>query len=81
MQVVQHVLSKGNSDVYAIGFSAGSNCLMKYVGETGTQCPLKAAASVANGYDISNGLNYIRRKAWMLDRCAAALTVFFFAAV
>eukprot|EP00892_Ulva_mutabilis_P004487 jgi/Ulvmu1/240/UM001_0244.1 len=70
-EVVQHVLSKGNKDIYAIGFSAGSNCLMKYVGETGMACPLKAAASVANGYDISNGLNYIRRNAWMLDRIIA----------
>ena len=43
---------------------------MKYVGETGSQCPLKAAVSVANGYDISHGLTHIRKTAWMLDRCA-----------
>lgn len=69
--MVQHVLSKGIPHVYAIGFSAGSNCLIKYVGETGAKCALKAAMSVANGYDISNGLSYIRKNAWMLDRWAA----------
>lgn len=55
--------------LFAVGFSAGSNCLAKYVGETGAACPLTAAAVVANGFDIRKGLEFIRKNARLLDRC------------
>jgi predicted alpha/beta-fold hydrolase len=73
LQVVQHVLRKAKlrHRVYAVGFSAGSNCLTKYVSGMGSRCPLSGAASVANGYDIKVGLEHVAKKAWMLDRCDA----------
>jgi predicted alpha/beta-fold hydrolase len=72
VQVVEHVrkVKGGHCRLFAVGFSAGSNCLTKYVGEKGTHCKLAAAASVANGFDIRKGLVYIKHHARLLDRCA-----------
>ncbi|CAK4610929.1 hypothetical protein LEN26_016654 [Aphanomyces euteiches] len=41
-----------HTPLVAVGFSLGANILLKYVGEEGKQCPLKAAVSVANPYDF-----------------------------
>ena len=57
--------------IFAVGFSAGSNCLTKYVGEKGAGCQLAAAVSVANAFDIKRGLAYVRKHARLLDRCAS----------
>jgi predicted alpha/beta-fold hydrolase len=71
LQVVQHVRATQGpaARLFAVGFSAGSNCLAKYVGEMGKQCPLTAAASVANAFDIRLGLAYVQKHARLLDRC------------
>jgi hypothetical protein len=76
MQVVRHVRATQGPDcrLFAVGFSAGSNCLAKYVGETGRQCPLTAAASVANAFDIRLGLAYVRKHARLLDRCVTSVS-------
>lgn len=57
------------SGVYAVGFSAGSNCLVRYAGETGRACSVDAAVSVANGFDLQHGVQFIERRAPLLDRC------------
>ncbi|KAI7829125.1 Alpha/Beta hydrolase protein [Kickxella alabastrina] len=41
------------SKLVAIGYSLGANLITKYVGEQGEVCPLKAAISVGNPYDLA----------------------------
>ncbi|KAJ1647932.1 hypothetical protein LPJ64_000744 [Coemansia asiatica] len=41
------------SKLISIGYSLGANLITKYVGEQGDACPLKAAISVCNPYDLS----------------------------
>ncbi|KAK3378308.1 Alpha/Beta hydrolase protein [Podospora didyma] len=45
-----------NRPLFGLGFSLGANILTNYVGEEGLDCPLKAAISVGNPFnlDISN---------------------------
>ncbi|WP_145144363.1 hydrolase [Pseudomonas duriflava] len=46
--VIDHLQAKRpKAPLYAVGYSLGGNVLLKYVGETGTRCPLKAAVSVS----------------------------------
>ena len=77
LQVIRHVRARQGhaARLFAVGFSAGSNCLAKYVGEMGAACPLTAAAVVANGFDIRRGLEYIHNKARLLDRCEGPATM------
>ncbi|ETW03513.1 hypothetical protein, variant [Aphanomyces invadans] len=45
----------------SVGFSLGSNIMVKYIGEEGAACPLTAAVSVGNPYDFmcnSRNLNH-----------------------
>ncbi|KAK0619332.1 Alpha/Beta hydrolase protein [Immersiella caudata] len=41
-----------NRPLFAMGFSLGANILTNYVGEEGANCPLKAAISVGNPFDL-----------------------------
>ncbi|KAJ2197070.1 hypothetical protein GGH18_001434 [Coemansia sp. RSA 530] len=41
------------SPLIGIGYSLGANLITKYVGEQGDACPLRAAISVCNPYDLS----------------------------
>ncbi|KAK0652880.1 Alpha/Beta hydrolase protein [Cercophora newfieldiana] len=41
-----------NRPLFALGFSLGANILTNYVGEEGANCPLKAAVSVGNPFDL-----------------------------
>ncbi|MES1917137.1 MAG: hypothetical protein MHM6MM_008897, partial [Cercozoa sp. M6MM] len=58
--VVRHVVRKYLSrpsgrapPLLAAGFSAGSNVLVRYLGECGDSCPIDAAVSVCNGFDLA----------------------------
>jgi predicted alpha/beta-fold hydrolase len=52
-QVVDHITHRyPNSPLYAVGLSAGSNTLVKYLGEAGTDTPIHAAVSVCNAFDL-----------------------------
>ncbi|KAI9276516.1 Alpha/Beta hydrolase protein [Sporodiniella umbellata] len=42
-----------------IGFSLGSNILVKYLGEEQEKTPFKAAISVANPFDFMNSMNHL----------------------
>lgn len=41
-----------NRPLFGVGFSLGANILTNYVGEEGANCPLKAAISVGNPFDL-----------------------------
>ncbi|KAJ1945084.1 hypothetical protein GGF37_001874 [Kickxella alabastrina] len=49
------------SKLVAIGYSLGANLITKYVGEQGEACPLKAAISVGNPYDLAASSNAIEQ--------------------
>ncbi|KAI8976072.1 Alpha/Beta hydrolase protein [Pilobolus umbonatus] len=42
-----------------IGYSLGSNILVKYLGEEGSNTPLKAAISVANPFDFTRSMEHL----------------------
>ena len=53
--MVNYLLEKyhfQSSTFVAVGFSMGSNILVKYLGEEGYNCRLTAAVSVGNPFDI-----------------------------
>ncbi|KAJ2745983.1 hypothetical protein GGI20_001747 [Coemansia sp. BCRC 34301] len=51
---VDHVHSRfPDSKLVGIGYSLGANLVTKYVGEQGALCPLHAAVSVCNPYDLA----------------------------
>ncbi|KAI9314943.1 Alpha/Beta hydrolase protein [Dichotomocladium elegans] len=65
---IQSVLPE-NTPLMGIGYSLGSNILVKYLGEEGEKTPFKAAVSVANPFDFlgsSLGLDrhYFSRKVY-----------------
>ncbi|KAJ1734601.1 hypothetical protein LPJ61_000983 [Coemansia biformis] len=50
---VEHVHRRfPSSALVGVGYSLGANLVTKYVGEQGEACPLKAAISVCNPYDL-----------------------------
>ncbi|GAN07853.1 AB-hydrolase YheT [Mucor ambiguus] len=56
-----------NTPLVGIGFSLGSNILVKYLGEEGEKTPLKAGVSVANPFDFRMSMDklnesYVGRK-------------------
>lgn len=53
-----------NRPLYAIGFSVGANILTRYLGEQGTSCPLRAAISISNPFDLHTG-NILLRRSWI----------------
>lgn len=69
-EVVLHVKSTaaGDSRVFAVGFSAGSGSVTKYVSEKAGECVLNGAVSVANGYSVRTGMAWVHKKTWMLER-------------
>ncbi|KAG1467360.1 hypothetical protein G6F56_004458 [Rhizopus delemar] len=54
-----HIQNKLGAHVplVAIGFSLGSNILVKYLGEEGDKTPFKAAVSVANPFDFRGSMD------------------------
>lgn len=47
------------SDLYAVGSSAGTGLLVRYLGEEGDQTPLKAAFALCPGYDTEMGFKNV----------------------
>jgi len=45
----------------AVGFSLGGNVLLKYLGETGTQTPIRAAATLSVPYDLAAASRFLER--------------------
>ncbi|KAJ2726428.1 hypothetical protein GGI07_000566 [Coemansia sp. Benny D115] len=59
---VDHIRSRfPASKLIAIGYSLGANLITKYVGEQGKDCPLKAAISVCNPYDLASSSDAIEQ--------------------
>ncbi|KAJ8323450.1 hypothetical protein QVD99_005160 [Batrachochytrium dendrobatidis] len=59
---IRHIQSKvPNSSLVGCGFSLGSNILVKYIGETGLNCPLVGAVSVGNPFDLLGGMRALQR--------------------
>lgn len=52
LQLEQIKSSVPNSPLYAVGTSAGSSVLARYLGEQGENTPLKAAVAYCPGYDL-----------------------------
>ncbi|KAL2021496.1 hypothetical protein VTK56DRAFT_7129 [Thermocarpiscus australiensis] len=50
-----------NRPLFALGFSLGANILTNYVGEEGTNCPLKGAIAVANPFDLEMANKALQR--------------------
>ncbi|CAO3576422.1 unnamed protein product [Absidia cylindrospora] len=55
---IQNKLAPG-TPLVALGFSLGSNTLVKYLGEEKEKTPLQAAISVGNPYDVLACVNYL----------------------
>lgn len=47
------------SALYAVGSSAGTGLLVRYLGESGLDTPFKAAFALCPGYDTSLGFQYV----------------------
>ena len=47
------------SDLYAVGSSAGTGLLVRYLGEAGLDTPFKAAFALCPGYDTALGFQYV----------------------
>ena len=47
------------SDLYAVGSSAGTGLLVRYLGEEGDATPLKAAFALCPGYNTETGFAYV----------------------
>ncbi|KAJ2513024.1 hypothetical protein GGI11_004548 [Coemansia sp. RSA 2049] len=59
---VDHIHSRfPQSKLIGVGFSLGANLVTKYVGEQGADCPLKAAVSVCNPFDLAASSDAIER--------------------
>lgn len=54
--VVLHIASKyPRAKIICVGFSLGSNLLLRYLGVMGSDSLVHAAVSVANGFDMVKG--------------------------
>eukprot|EP00668_Euglena_longa_P041311 GGOE01054371.1.p1 GENE.GGOE01054371.1~~GGOE01054371.1.p1 ORF type:complete len:384 (-),score=71.85 GGOE01054371.1:359-1510(-) len=66
--VVEHVAQRfPKAQLFAVGLSAGSNIVTKYVGVQGEACRLSGAVSVANGYDFDQGTQLLSHR-WFWNR-------------
>ncbi|KAG2438747.1 hypothetical protein HXX76_005291 [Chlamydomonas incerta] len=74
--VVQHIHGVfPEAPLVAVGFSMGTNVLVKFVGEVGPdpdKNPLTGAVSVCNGYDIVEGTRHLVSSRALADRVITA---------
>ncbi|KAJ2828405.1 hypothetical protein IWW50_001403 [Coemansia erecta] len=57
-EFIEHIAeSMPDTPLIGLGFSLGANILTKYVGEEGSSCRFRAAASVCNPFDIDFTVN------------------------
>ncbi|TFK46698.1 AB-hydrolase YheT, partial [Heliocybe sulcata] len=54
-----------NRRLFGVGFSLGSNLLVKYAGEEGESCPLSGIISLANIWDYVQGMKHIESGTWI----------------
>lgn len=47
--------------IFAVGYSLGGNVLLKWLGETGEQNPLKAAVAISVPFELQNAANRIQK--------------------
>eukprot|EP00274_Cyanoptyche_gloeocystis_P000410 CAMPEP_0196663690 /NCGR_PEP_ID=MMETSP1086-20130531/53844_1 /TAXON_ID=77921 /ORGANISM="Cyanoptyche gloeocystis , Strain SAG4.97" /LENGTH=361 /DNA_ID=CAMNT_0041999605 /DNA_START=282 /DNA_END=1367 /DNA_ORIENTATION=+ len=59
VRLIHRLLPK--SPLIGVGFSMGSNVLVKYLGEEGAATPLKAAISIGNPWDLWEASQQLRR--------------------
>jgi len=50
-----------NSPLVACGWSLGGNMLIRYLGEEGSNCPLAAAVSACNPFNLNMGMDGLKR--------------------
>ena len=50
------------TDIFALGFSLGSNMLVKYMAERGERCEFKAAMSICNPFNFVRCYENVERK-------------------
>jgi predicted alpha/beta-fold hydrolase len=56
---IQHIFPE--SDLYAVGSSAGTGLLVRYLGEQGLDTPFKAAFAMCPGYNTEIGFKMFIR--------------------
>jgi len=60
--VIQHLMRRyPHKQIYAVGFSLGGNVLLKWLGETGRNNPLAAAAAVSVPFVLENAADKLNR--------------------
>ena len=59
LEHIQNLFPK--SDLYAVGSSAGTGLLVRYLGEQGTDTPFKAAFAMCPGYNTEIGFKMFIR--------------------
>jgi predicted alpha/beta-fold hydrolase len=57
-----------HAPLLGVGFSAGSNQLRKFLGETGESSPFLCAISVSNAFDLNLCSQQLREKSKIWDR-------------
>lgn len=57
LEHIQNLFPK--SDLYAVGSSAGTGLLVRYLGEQGTDTPFKAAFAMCPGYNTEIGFKNV----------------------
>jgi predicted alpha/beta-fold hydrolase len=59
---INHLIKRDPSAVvFGVGFSLGSNVLLKYAGNLGKRCPLVGIVSLANPYDVLGSVRALER--------------------
>jgi len=76
--VVAHLRARHPAaPLLCIGYSAGSNVLIKYLAEAGSDAPVAGAVSVSNAYDLVRGTALFAKHHpwwdWLMARSLAAL--------
>ena len=62
--VISHLRRRlPHSPLFAVGWSLGGNILVRYLGEAGSDCPLRGAMAVSPAMDLSAGLHKMERSA------------------
>lgn len=63
LQIVVQELQKRypNKPIATVGFSMGGNVLLKWLGETGNQNPLKAAIAISVPFELEKSANHINK--------------------
>lgn len=58
-EVVAKLQKREGVDIVAVGFSLGANALLKWLGECGRQCPLRAAVAISVPFDLGASVDHM----------------------